>query len=100
MIAYLILKLLCNIYQSLNVRSEKSATLERTKTYIVWIERDPERDLPKSLLKLLVRKIISYVLIVIWIAFITRSKVVSRKALNGLNRKNISLESSLKAPDS
>ena len=38
-------------------------------------------------MKLLVRKIISYVLIVICIAFITRSKVVSRKVLNGLNRK-------------
>ena len=65
MFAYLISKLLCNINESLDVRSEKSATLERTKTYIVWIERDSERDLPKSLLKLLVRKIISYVLIVI-----------------------------------
>ena len=32
MFAYLISKLLCNIYQSLDVRSEKSASLERTKT--------------------------------------------------------------------
>ena len=32
MFAYLISKLLCNIYQSLDVRSKKSASLERTKT--------------------------------------------------------------------
>ena len=36
--------MLCNIYQSLDVRSERSASLERTKTSF-WIKRDPERDL-------------------------------------------------------
>ena len=45
MFAYLISKLLCNIYQSLDVRSEKSASLEQTKTLFRSRAGDPERDL-------------------------------------------------------
>ena len=44
MFAYLISKLLCNIYKSLDVRSEKIASLERTKTSFGL--RDPKRDVP------------------------------------------------------
>ena len=55
MFAYLISKLRGNIYQSLDVRSEKSASLERTKTSFGL--RETLREIyPESLLKLLVRK--------------------------------------------
>ena len=46
MFAYLISKLLCNIYQSLDVRSEKC--FSGMNKNIVWIERDPERDLSRK----------------------------------------------------
>ena len=66
MFAYLISKLLCNIYQSFrDVRAEKSASLERTKTSFGSVETLSETYL-ESLLKLLVRKIIFYVFIVIF----------------------------------
>ena len=55
MFAYLISKLLCNIYLSLDVRSEKSASLERTKTSFGLRETLRETYL-ESLLKLLGRK--------------------------------------------
>ena len=55
MFAYLISKLLCNIYQSLDIRSEKSASLERTKTSFGLRETLRETFL-ESFLKLLVRK--------------------------------------------
>ena len=107
MFAYLISKLLCNINR--DVRAPKSASLERTKTSFGSVETLRETYL-ESLLKLLVGKIIFYVFIVIFTSeislvislhdwftlgalaadknsFITRSKVVSRKVLNGLHRK-------------
>ena len=65
MFAYLISKLLCNIYQSLDVCSEKSASLERTKTSFGVRERDPERDLPGKPFETWSGKIIFYVVIVI-----------------------------------
>ena len=55
MFTYLISKLLCNIYQSLDVRSETSPFLERTKTSFGLRETLRETYL-ESLLKLLVRK--------------------------------------------
>ena len=63
MFAYLISKLLCNIYR--DVRAEKSASLERTKTSFGSVETLRETYL-ESLLKLLVGKIIFYVFIVIF----------------------------------
>ena len=57
MFAYLISKLLCNIYQSLDVRSKKGASLERTKTS--FGSRDP-------ILEVLGIKIIFYVFILIF----------------------------------
>ena len=62
MFAYLISKLLCNIYR--DVRAEKSASLERTKTSFGSVETLRETYL-ESVLKLLVGKIIFYVFIVI-----------------------------------
>ena len=61
MFAYLISKVLCNIYR--DVRAEKSASLERTKTSFGLVETLREAYL-ESLLKLLVGKIIFYVFIV------------------------------------
>ena len=61
MFAYLISKLLCNIYQSLDIRSEKSASLERTKTSF-GLRKTLRETYLESLLKLLVRK--NYVLCV------------------------------------
>ena len=56
MFAYLISKLLCNIYQSFrDVRAEKSASLERTKTSFGSVETLRETYL-ESLFKLLVGK--------------------------------------------
>ena len=59
MFAYLISKLLCNIYnciyQSLDVPSEKSASLEQTKTSF-GLRETPRETFLESLLKLLVRK--------------------------------------------
>ena len=66
MFAYLISKLLCNIYR--DVRAEKSASLERTKTSFGSVETLRETYL-ESLLKLLVGKII-YVFIVILISLV------------------------------
>ena len=109
MFAYLISKLLCNINR--DVRAPKSASLERTKTSFGSVETLRETYL-ESLLKLLVGKIIFYVFIVIFTSeislvislhdwftlgalaadknsFITRSKVVSRKVLNGLNFQSV-----------
>ena len=65
MFAYLISKLLCNIYQSLDVRSEKSASLERTKTSFGSRETLKETYL-ESILKVLGRKFIFYVFILIF----------------------------------
>ena len=88
---------------------QKRGSLERNKTSFGSVETLRETYL-ESLLKLLVGKIIFYVFIVIFtseislvisqhdwftlgalaadkIAFITRSKAVSRKVLNGLHRK-------------
>ena len=87
MFAYLISKLLCNIYQSLDVRSDKLVLLwNELKHRLDW-ERPWERPTWKAFWNCWSGKIIFYVFIVIWIAFITRSEVVSRKVLNGLNRK-------------
>ena len=63
--AYLISKLLCNIYQTLDVRSEKSASLEWTKTSFGSRETLKETYL-ESILKVLDRKIIFYVFILIF----------------------------------
>ena len=64
MFAYLISKLLCNIYQSFrDVRAEKSGSLERTKTSFGSVETLRETYL-ESLLKLLVRKIISVYIVI------------------------------------
>ena len=99
MFAYLISKLLCNIYQSLDVRSDKSAPLERTKTSFGLRETLRETYL-ESLLKLLVRK--NYLLCVYRDLNCIHNPLRSRfsKSTERPKQKNISLESSLKAPDS
>ena len=60
MFAYLISKLLCNIYnciyQSLDVRSEKSASLEQQTKTSFGLRETPRETFLESLLKLLVRK--------------------------------------------
>ena len=65
MFAYLISKLLCNIYQSLDDRSERTASLEWTKTSFGSRETLKETYL-ESILKVLGRKIIFYVFILIF----------------------------------
>ena len=103
MFAYLISKLLCNIYhiyQSLDVRSDKSASLERTKTSFGLRETLRETYL-ESLLKLLIRK--NYLLCVYRDLNCIHNTLLSRFSKLSTGRpkqKNISLESSFKAPDS
>ena len=101
--ACLISKLLCNnVYQSLDVRDEKRASLELKHRL------DRQRPIWKASMKVLGRKIIFYVFILIFLrklvlSFLcmtgshyalhhltkiaTHSKVVSRKVLNGLKSK-------------
>ena len=119
MFAYLISKLLCNIYQRLDVCAGQKTCFSGTSTSFGSRETYLE-----SLFKVLDRKIIFYVFILTFISeislvislhgywftlgalaaykncIVTRSKVIFRKVLNGLKEKKIFLESSFKAPDS
>ena len=80
MFAFLISKLLCNIYhiyQSLDVRSDKSASLERAKTSFGLRETLRETYL-ESLLKLLIRK--NYLLCVYQASYTDVLRLVTRSS--------------------